>query len=128
MVITFWMAHTIRFLGADWFIFDKPIGPFNAFQWLLFVILPFGPIILELQGFYNHPLQKPPGKSSAQLARAAFWLGSSSPPARTSSAWSCLAAQSCRCSPFLALALLLRERITVCACANGHARKRCANR
>lgn len=75
MVIAFWMAHTIRFLGADWFIFDKPIGPFNAFQWLLFVILPFGPIILELQGFYNHPIQKPPGKSLAQLARAAFWLG-----------------------------------------------------
>ena len=75
MVVTFWVAHTVRYVGADWFIFDKPIAPFSAFQWLLFVILPFGPIILELQGFYNHPFQKPAGKSLMQLGRAAFRLG-----------------------------------------------------
>jgi exopolysaccharide biosynthesis polyprenyl glycosylphosphotransferase len=75
LVISFWIAHTLRYLGANWFFFDKPIGPFSDFQWLLFVILPFGPILLELQGFYSHPLQKAPGKSVAQIARAAFWLG-----------------------------------------------------
>lgn len=75
LVIAFWVAHTIRFLAVDWFVFDKPIGPFSEFQWLLFVILPFGPIILELQGFYTHPLQKSPAKSLAQIGRAAFWLG-----------------------------------------------------
>src|SRR4030095_934383 len=53
----------------------KPIGPFSDFQWLLFVIMPFGPIILEMQGFYLHPLQKNLGRSLQQLARAAFWLG-----------------------------------------------------
>ncbi len=75
LVIAFWGAHTLRYLGGDWFIFDKPIGPFSEFQWLLFVIMPFGPIILELQGFYIHPLQKTLGKSLGQLARGAFWLG-----------------------------------------------------
>jgi len=75
MVVAFWAAHALRFFGANWFVFDKPIGPFRDFQWLLFVILPFGPIFLELQGFYSHPLQKPMGKSFVQLARAAFWLG-----------------------------------------------------
>lgn len=75
MVLAFWGAHTFRFIGADWPIFAKPIGPFSEFQWLLFVILPFGPIILELQGFYAHPLHKTLGKSLGQLARAAFWLG-----------------------------------------------------
>lgn len=75
LVIAFWVAHTIRFLGTNWFVFDKPIGPFSDFQWLLFVILPFGPIILELQGFYSHPLQKTAAKSLSQLGRAAFWLG-----------------------------------------------------
>jgi exopolysaccharide biosynthesis polyprenyl glycosylphosphotransferase len=73
LVIAFWSAHTLRYLSED--VFDKPIGPFSEFQWLLFVILPFGPILLELQGFYNHPLQKPPGKSLEQIIRAAFWLG-----------------------------------------------------
>lgn len=75
LVIAFWVAHTLRFLAANWFVFDKPIGPFRDFQWLLFVILPFGPILLEVQGFYSQPLQKTFGKAMGQLARAGFWLG-----------------------------------------------------
>ncbi len=75
LVLAFWLAHTFRFLASSWFVFDKPIGPFKEFQWLLFVILPFGPILLELQGFYANPLQKSLGKSLNQLARSAFWLG-----------------------------------------------------
>ena len=75
MVVAFWGAHTFRFVGAGWPFFNYPIGPFSQFQWLLFVIMPFGPIILELQGFYSHPLQKTLRKSLAQLARGAFWLG-----------------------------------------------------
>ncbi len=75
LVVAFWVAHTLRYLGADWFIFDKPIGPFKEFQWLLVVIMPFGPISLELQGFYTNPLEKDAGRSLAQIARAFFWLG-----------------------------------------------------
>jgi exopolysaccharide biosynthesis polyprenyl glycosylphosphotransferase len=76
MVIAFWAAHALRFASGDSFIFgNKPIGPFSEFQWLLFVILPFGPIVLELQGFYSHALQKTVGKSLVQIARAIFWLG-----------------------------------------------------
>jgi exopolysaccharide biosynthesis polyprenyl glycosylphosphotransferase len=75
LVICFWVAHTLRFIGAESAIFKDPISPFEKFQWLLFVIMPFGPITLELQGFYSHPLQKTLAKSMAQLARAIFWLG-----------------------------------------------------
>src|ERR1700761_2734426 len=76
MVVAFWVAYALRVFGADTFIFgNKPIGPFSDFQWLLFVILPFGPIVLEGQGFYTHPLQKTLGKSLSQIARALFWLG-----------------------------------------------------
>lgn len=76
MVLAFWLAHTLRFFGGDLAIFNnKPIGPFAEFQWLLFVILPFGPIVLELQGFYTNPMAKTLGKSLAQIARAIFWLG-----------------------------------------------------
>jgi len=76
MVVAFWLAHALRFFGSDWAIFgNKPIGPFADFQWLLFVILPFGPIILELQGFYQSPMLKDAGKSMTQIARGFFWLG-----------------------------------------------------
>ena len=78
LVVAFWVAHTLRFFGADWFggwMRDKPIGPFSDFQWLLLAIVPFGPIFLELQGFYTNPLQKDAGRSLAQIARTFFWLG-----------------------------------------------------
>jgi len=76
MVAAFWLAHTLRFLSTDFYFFSsKPIGPFSDFQWLIFVILPFGPIVLEFQGFYTHALQKTVGKSLEQIARAIFWLG-----------------------------------------------------
>lgn len=75
MVVCFWLAHTLRFLGSGMAFFDAPIEPFSEFQWLLFVIMPFGPIMLELQGFYSHPLQKTLGKSLEQVGRAVFWLG-----------------------------------------------------
>lgn len=72
---SFWLAFVIRYLGADsLFLFDGPIPPFNDFKWLLYLIMPFGPIILELQGFYQAPLQKGVGKSLSQLGRGAFWL------------------------------------------------------
>ena len=75
MVFAFWCAHSLRFIGNAWFPFDKQIGPFKEFQWLIFVIIPFGPIILDLQGFYSHPLHKSLPRSIGQIARTAFWLG-----------------------------------------------------
>jgi exopolysaccharide biosynthesis polyprenyl glycosylphosphotransferase len=71
--VAFWLAHTIRYTAVG--VFEYPIAPFSDFQWLLFVIMPFGPIILELQGFYSHPAQKTLARSLHQIAQAAFWLG-----------------------------------------------------
>ncbi len=75
MVVCFWLAHSLRSIGAGLPLLQAPIGPFSEFQWLLFVILPFGPILLELQGFYSHPVQKSLRRSFEQLLRAFFWLG-----------------------------------------------------
>ena len=36
----------------------KPIPPFKDFLWMIVIIMPFGPLLLELQGFYEHPLLK----------------------------------------------------------------------
>jgi exopolysaccharide biosynthesis polyprenyl glycosylphosphotransferase len=75
IVLAFWSAHTFRFMGFHWGFFDYPILPFADFQWLLFVLVPFGPICLEAQGFYEHPTRKNIGKSLTQLGRAAIALG-----------------------------------------------------
>ena len=69
----FWWAYILRELGGVWLPLDQ-LGPFADNQWMLILIMPFGPILLELQGFYSHPLQKRISASFSQIASAAFWL------------------------------------------------------
>lgn len=73
LAVAFWVAHVLRTFGAEWFRLER-IATFNDFRWMLFVIVPFGPLILEMQGFYSHPLQKQFWKSFVQMLRTAFWL------------------------------------------------------
>lgn len=75
IAVAFWTAHTFRVIGGIWGIFPVQIAPFSEFQWLLFVLVPFGPICLEAQGFYEHPARKAFGKSVAQIGRAGLMLG-----------------------------------------------------
>lgn len=67
-------AHALRYYGTDWFHLANAIGPFSEYQWLLVVIMPFGPILLEIQGFYRSPLLKTPWKSFVQIIRAMIGL------------------------------------------------------
>ena len=72
--VVFWFAHFIRFNGIV--ILDNlwMIDGFGKFVWILAVIMPFGPFLLEMQGFYNYPLEKSSWKSLRQMAAAGFWL------------------------------------------------------
>ena len=55
--LAFWVAHWCRshwpegFLWWHWF----PIDPFDKFKWLLLLIIPGAPLVLESQGFYQRP-------------------------------------------------------------------------
>ncbi|HEV7403304.1 MAG TPA: sugar transferase [Chthoniobacteraceae bacterium] len=75
MALAFYLAHRFRFIGASWFVFDRPIGAFSEFSWLLYIVVPFVPISLELQGFYLHGMHKKMSRSLEQIARSAFWVG-----------------------------------------------------
>ena len=74
LVICFWAAHVLRYEATDWFQLDKQIAEFNEFRWMLFIIMPFGPIILDMQGFYNHILHKTLKESVLQILHSTFWL------------------------------------------------------
>lgn len=74
LLLTFWGSYALRYYGKEWFGWDKPIGDFSNFVWMIPVIIPVGPIALEMQGFYTSPYQKTVGKSLGQMARAAIWL------------------------------------------------------
>ena len=74
LVLAFWMAYILRYKATEWFHLDRPISEFNQFRWVLFIIMPFGPIILDMQGFYNYVLRKTVAKSVVQILNSAFWL------------------------------------------------------
>ena len=67
-------AHTLRYYGTSWFDLSKSIDPFQDYQWLLIVVMPFGPILLDIQGFYQSPLTKTKRKSFMQIVRAMIGL------------------------------------------------------
>ncbi|MGC3992292.1 MAG: sugar transferase [Chthoniobacteraceae bacterium] len=73
LVVTFWVAYVVRYYGAAYLPLDQ-VPPFNEYRWVLFLLMPFGPIMLEMQGFYSHVLQKTFFKSFLQIAKAALWL------------------------------------------------------
>jgi exopolysaccharide biosynthesis polyprenyl glycosylphosphotransferase len=68
------VAHTLRFYATYWFDLTKTIEPFQSYQWLLIVVMPFGPILLDIQGFYQSPLTKTKSKSFVQIVRAMIGL------------------------------------------------------
>jgi exopolysaccharide biosynthesis polyprenyl glycosylphosphotransferase len=76
LIVAFWLAHAIRGSISIWFDSVIDIPDFNEFRWVLFpILMPIGPIVLEMQGFYHHVLQKNVWKSVVQLGRAGFVLG-----------------------------------------------------
>jgi exopolysaccharide biosynthesis polyprenyl glycosylphosphotransferase len=75
LVTSLWAAHVCRWYLGDRFSAIPPIDPFGAFAWLIVIIVPFGPLFLDLNGFYQFPLQKNSRRSASQIARALFWLG-----------------------------------------------------
>ena len=67
-------AHSLRLYGTVWFNLSKTIDPFRNYSWLLIVVMLFGPILLDLQGFYQSPLDKTRWKSFVQIMRAMIYL------------------------------------------------------
>jgi exopolysaccharide biosynthesis polyprenyl glycosylphosphotransferase len=72
---SFWLAHQLRWRGTVWFNLDSAILPFEKYAWTLVALLPFAPLILEAQGFYQTPLLKSWSKSVIQLLRSMLWMG-----------------------------------------------------
>ena len=74
LVFSLWSANLLRrYLGQIPGIAE--VESFNGSLWLIVLIMPLGPLLLELQGFYNFPLQKTVLKSFGQIARALVRLG-----------------------------------------------------
>jgi exopolysaccharide biosynthesis polyprenyl glycosylphosphotransferase len=69
------VAHTLRLYSTQWFNLTKTIDRFGNYSWLLIVVMLFGPILLDLQGFYHSPIDKTKRRSLGQIFRAMIYLG-----------------------------------------------------
>ena len=74
LAVSLWLAYVLRLYGTFWFNLANMIDPFRNYQWLFVVIMPFGPIMLDLQGFYQTPLNKTLWRSFVQILRAMVGL------------------------------------------------------
>jgi len=74
LVVLLLASHWIRTRASS------PLGIpeiplFDAFSWLIILLFPFAPLILELHGFYDRLLQKTWQQSLSQILRSMLWLG-----------------------------------------------------
>lgn len=72
--LIFWLCYLLRANEIIRWDSSPEIPRFEYFLWMLAVIIPFGPFLLELQGYYIYPMEKTVLKSVGQIARAGLWL------------------------------------------------------
>ena len=70
LALTLFATHFVRYHSPEWFGVQKTIDPFSNYHWLIVVVMTFGPILLDLQGFYESPLTKEKWKSFTQILQA----------------------------------------------------------
>ncbi|MEM1084354.1 MAG: sugar transferase [Verrucomicrobiota bacterium] len=84
--LAFWLAGVLRdplfdFLqgiALRWFdypMFKDPIDPLAAITWMLFIVVPFTPLTLELFGFYGNPLQQGLRRSFSRVVKSFAVMG-----------------------------------------------------
>ena len=67
----FWLAYQLRSNAVIIDIFDlNEISPFRQFAWMLLLVIPAAPFVLEAQGFYARSIFCPRGTTLWQLLKA----------------------------------------------------------
>ncbi len=74
LALTLFLTHQLRERSTSWFGFEQSADPFSNYHWLIVVVMAFGPILLDLQGFYQSPLTKTKWKSFRQVVQAMIYL------------------------------------------------------
>ena len=74
LALSLWVAYVLRYYSTFWFNLSNSVDPQSNYAWLLVPIMVFGPIFLDLQGFYQSPLNKTKWRSVVQIVRAMIGL------------------------------------------------------
>jgi exopolysaccharide biosynthesis polyprenyl glycosylphosphotransferase len=68
-------CYALRYYRIIDFDVLPEIPPLESFVWMFIVVVLFAPLLLEMQGFYQYPLEKTVRRSLQQIAYAGFWIG-----------------------------------------------------
>lgn len=74
LALMFWLSWWFRFNLTEWADM-KPIRDFNEFLWVMAIVVPFTPLVLEYLGFYFDALQKSVWDSIRQMGQALVYVG-----------------------------------------------------
>lgn len=72
MVALLWFCHAVRH-WAPLYLDVPNIPPFREFAWMVVILVPLVPLLLELQGYYRLSLNKPAMRTLGQVLRAGLW-------------------------------------------------------
>lgn len=77
IAIAFWVCHSLRYYNpSGWFgPADVQIPELLDFFWMMAIVVPFTPVVLEMFGYYEHPLQKSVWRSLRQLGKTLIVIG-----------------------------------------------------
>ena len=73
--LALYVGYALRSFQIVDFDFLPAIPPLESFLWMFFITIFFGPLLLEMQGYYHYPLEKSRGRSLQQIVYAGVWLG-----------------------------------------------------
>lgn len=71
----FWLAHQLRWRGTVWFDLPSSIGPFSDFVWMLAIIIPATPLLLELHGYYTNLTKRNAAATLQIILKSLLWTG-----------------------------------------------------
>ena len=77
IALAFWGCHSLRYYNpSGWFgPTDVQIPVLGDFFWVMAIVVPFTPVVLEMFGYYAHPLQKTVWRSLKQLGQTLMVIG-----------------------------------------------------
>lgn len=74
--LAFWSAGEVRNLVLNWQKYTNDIGnEITTMSWVLYIAVPFTPLVLERFGFYGRIRQKPGRKAILQLVQGILVIG-----------------------------------------------------
>ena len=70
LAVALFTAYNLRLHSSISFAASEQVDPIQNYYWLAIVVVLFGPLLLELQGFYQPPINRTKWKTLGQILRA----------------------------------------------------------